>query len=607
MAAPATGSASPAIIRPPRWCSAPPAFSTSRSSPSAPGFSYNITTHDATVAAGALLTVDGGALAAGSTFVFNGLAETNGRFWLNSGGGNDNLTGGTGDDELESGGGADSLSGAAGNDDLNGGTGADTMTGGIGNDTYTVDHLLDTIVESPGSGTDLALSSVTYTLSASVENLTLTGAGAIHGTGNSGANILTGNEGANILTGGAAVDTLYGNGGIDTLEGGTGGDIMYGGTGDDTYYVDSALDQVNELSAADGFDSVRSTVTWTLGANVERLTLTGTAVVNGTGNSLANILLGNSAANQLDGGTGADEMRGAAGNDTYVVDNVGDAIFEISPADGTDTVNSSVTFALGSYMENLVLTGSASINATGNTLVNSLTGNSGANVLNGGAGADTMTGLTGDDTYTVDDLGDVVVEAAGSGTDLVSSGVSYTLSASIENLTLTGSAVSGTGNGAANTITGNNIANTLSGADASDILIGDFGTDTLDGGSLHDSLYGGPSNDDLTGGTGFDGFYFDAPLNAAVNVDDILDFVAADDTIYLDRDIFTGILVDGAIGAAAFRAGAAALDADDRILYDSVTGQIRYDADGTGAAASILFATVTAGLALTSADFFAYT
>ena len=462
------------------------------------------------------------------------------------------------------------------------------MTGKDGNDTYVVDNVGDTVTELAGEGFDTVRSSISYTLGADVERLYLIDS-ATNGTGNAGINILIGNDVANILDGGGSAD------------------VMRGGAGDDLYYVDDVLDQVFEVDPADGFDTVRSSVTFALGSYQERLILTGAAIIDGSGNTLDNVLLGNSAANQLNGGQGADQMRGFGGDDTYIVDNVGDTVTEISLADGTDTVKSSVSFSLGSFQENLVLTGFAAIDGNGNTLVNDLTGNGGNNQLNGGAGADTMTGGAGDDTYTVDNIGDTVVETAGNGTDLVKSGVNYTLSASIENLTLTGSAVSGTGNNAANTINGNNAANTLNGGGNADTLFGSFGTDTLDGGLGNDKLHGGASSDDLTGGAGFDSFYFDAPLNAVVNVDDILDFVVADDTIFLDRAIFTGIAADGAIGAAAFRLGTTALDADDRILYDSATGQIRYDVDGMGGTAAILFATVTSGTSLTSADFVAYT
>jgi serralysin len=165
-------------------------------------------------------------------------------------------------------------------------------------------------------------------------------------------------------------------------------------------------------------------------------------------------------------------------------------------------------------------------------------------------------------------------------------------------LLLTGAgAINGTGNGGANTITGNGGANVLSGG---------AGADTLTGGGGLDDLYGGTGQDDLTGGTGADNFRFDSALSAATNVDDILDFSVVDDTIQLDRDIFTGITVDGTLAAGAFHAGTAAADADDRIVYNAATGEIFYDADGVGGAAQILFAAVNAGTALTNADFVGY-
>ena len=489
-------------------------------------------------------------------------------FSAQTGDSNANVMSGTVDRDFYFGlGGSDVLTGSAGHDFLDGGVGNDSLIGGVGDDTYVVDNAGDQVTEGSSAGTDLVNSSISYTLGANIENLTLIGPAVINGTGNELANLITGNSAGNIL------------------DGGTGADSLSGGLGNDTYVVDNGGDQVFEGGAA-GTDLVNSSISYTLGANLENLTLRGSRTVHGTGNELANTIIGNSAGNILDGGTGADSLSGGLGNDTYVVDNGGDQVFEGSAA-GTDLVNSSISYTLGANLENLTLRGSRTVHGTGNELANTIVGNSAGNILDGAAGADVLSGGLGHDTYVVDNAGDQIIEGISAGADLVNSSISHTLGANLENLTLRGSrTVHGTGNELANTIVGNSAGN------------------ILNGGAGADRLHGGTGNDSLTGGTGADYFAFDTLLSAFTNVDKITDFDVTDDAFQLDDDVFTQAGAVGTLSTNAFHTGTAAHDGDDRIIYDSATGNIYYDADGNAARAQVLFAQINSGVALTNSDFF---
>jgi Ca2+-binding RTX toxin-like protein len=295
--------------------------------------------------------------------------------------GNDVLMGGAGHDQLFGLAGNDTLNGQAGNDLLDGGAGTDTMRGNSGNDTYVVDAAGDVVTELTNEGTDTVQSSITYTLGANVENLTLAGTAAINGTGNGLDNVLIGNSASNALIGGA---------GHDTLNGGAGNDTLVGGDGNDTYIVDAVSDVVTEL-ANEGTDSVQSSVTFTLGANVENLTLTGMAHINGTGSSANNILLGNSGNNVLDGGSGNDTVDGGAGNDTLLGGSGNDAL---SGGDGVDTL-------------------------VGGSGDDQLGGGAGNDMMTGGGGADQFTGGTGNDTMTGGSGNDVYNFARGDGKDTI--------------------------------------------------------------------------------------------------------------------------------------------------------------------------------------------
>ena len=287
---------------------------------------------------------------------------------------------------------------------------------------------------------------------------------------------------------------------------------------------------------------------------------------------------------------------GGAGNDTYYVDDAQDVVIE-ADGGGFDEVFSSISFSLVvQFVEKLVLTGTAGLSGTGNGLNNVLIGNAGANLLDGGAGADSMAGGRGNDTYFADNAGDRVVEYAGAGVDTVRSAVSRGLEANVERLTLVnvGSARTGTGNSLANIITGNSFAN---------VLTGGIGNDSLSGGIGNDTLIGGTGIDRLTGGTGNDFFVFNAPLSAA-NRDYISDFNHLYDTFGLENAVMAKLGAGvHALNPAFFRAGAAAADANDCIVYNRATGYLSYDSNGNGAGGLALLAILTNKPVLAANDF----
>lgn len=396
------------------------------------------------------------------------------------------------------------LVGGRGNDTLDGGAGVNRLEGGEGDDTYVVPiPFIAKISEAADAGTDTLLSGIGASLQdfANVENLTLTT--EISAT-------LEGNRLHNQITGNTRNDTLLGGPGNDTLNGGGGLDLMRGGEDDDTYVLDSLADQVNE-AADEGLDTVQFAGALDLKSfkNVENATLLGDGNDALTGDAQSNLLIGNQGNNLINGadgqdtlfgGGGDDTLQGGAGDDVYLVDSLSDLVREGANA-GNDTVQSVVSWALGSTTENLVLLGGASLDATGNAGANALSGNDGDNLLDGMGGMDSMAGGLGDDTYRLDSLSDLVTEAADAGIDTIEFAGSLDLTsyANIDNLRLQGAGNdTATGNALNNLLVGNSGNNNLVGAEGDDTLEGGAGADTLAGGRGNDTYVVETSNDALT-------------------------------------------------------------------------------------------------------------
>ncbi|MEI7475761.1 MAG: calcium-binding protein, partial [bacterium] len=425
--------------------------------------------------------------------------------------------GGAGDDlyEFNIGSGQDAVNDASGNDSIQftGRNKADATFIQVGSNLEISFANGDKItLENGGIETfkfadgDLLLSNITLTKPGTTANDTLIGS-----------------EYSDIITGLAGNDILRGLAGNDTLDGGVGNDTLEGGMGNDTYYVDNILDIVTE-SADQGTDTIKTTVSYTLSANVENMELLSNAL-NATGNNLSNYLKGNASDNILDGKAGIDTLEGGLGNDTYIVDNNSDVVIEDDEAGIDKVLSSAADYTLSANVENIEITSTVGVKATGNILDNILKGNIGNDTLDGGEGFDTLIGGLGNDTYVVDNATDIIIESANSGIDTVNATSFYTLSDNVENLVLIGvNALEGEGNSLANTITGNDNGNFLSGMGGNDVLIGGSGSDVLSGGTGSDSLSGGLGNDTylfnvgdsvdtITDNGGVDSIYFGSNIN----------------------------------------------------------------------------------------------
>ncbi|MCA0433612.1 MAG: M10 family metallopeptidase C-terminal domain-containing protein [Proteobacteria bacterium] len=468
-------------------------------------------------------------------------------------------------------------------------------------------------------------------------------------TGGAGADTITGNVLSNILIGLGGADTLDGLDGDDHIYGGLGNDTINGGGGTDTVYFDALWENLLYL-----FDSATQTFTFYNGFEVDKVTgveyfvdansviiaaadlaemSTGMLSVSAVtpsvseGNSGVKAMTFKAALSApvdedvtfnwtLQFGTGASaasasDFAGATSGTVTILAGQSEALITLNVnGDTAYELNESFTLQISNASGGTIITQAtasgtilnddvAPVTVTGNKYANNLGakngddkvyglggndklyGYGGNDLLDGGAGNDTMYGGTGNDTYIVNSSRDVVVEGANAGTDTVRTSLAaYTLGANVENLVFTGSsAFRGTGNGLANTIKGGANADTLNGLGGADVL---------------------------WGGAGKDSFNFTTALSDS-NVDRIMDFNTAQDTIRLENAIFTALTRTGALATGAFNLGSSASEADDRILFDQATGHLYYDADGFGGTDAVKFATINvAGLTgtLTAADFF---
>ena len=445
--------------------------------------------------------------------------------------------------------GDDTIFGRGGDDRIFGGLGADTLNGGEGTDTAI--YIYDA---SAGVHVNLATGrgysgSATGDVLVSIENLH----GSYRGDwlfGNDAPNRLRGAWGNDLLKGGGGTDHLQGDDDNDTLMGGAGPDTLDGGA-----HVDTAS---YEQSPAGVLVSILPVFMVAYNGDAEGDTLI--SIENLTGSGHNDQLFGDNAnANVIRGLNGHDELKGFGGDDR-------------------------------------------------------LEGGQGNDILEGGAGADTLIGGSDWDTARYSDSpAGVHVELGPGGAALGGDAHGDTLSG-IEHLTGSDHTDYLFGDRNANNIRGLDGTDYLHGGAGSDLLQGDDGDDHLYAGTDvpgvvgRDTLNGGRGNDTLEGHSGEDRFLFTTPLDPMLNVDVITGFNVDDDTIDLDRNIFSSDLTLGSsVAGSQFVTGTGALDAGDRIIYDDLTGDVFYDSDGTGATAAIRFAQLSAGLELTNFDFFVVT
>ncbi len=575
------------------------------------------------------------------------------------------LVGGAGNDVLTGGYGYDSLLGGAGSDYFEA-SASGSAIGGLGNDTIDGGAILDRLNYLDANTVSYAASSGPVRVDLAT-GLAADGAGGtdtlrhidlVRGSGfndtligksgiGSGFEMFWGNAGNDTINGGAIVDTLnntdFNRAGFSQLDIAVTVDLAAGtatGQGNDT------LININQASGSNRADTLRGSnrtdVTETFegrggndrvdgrgGSDVVYYQYAGNGVnvnlATGVGNAgagdvdtIANVdgIRGSNYNDTLTGGSGANFFRGRGGNDTI------DGGAGVDRVDYVDSVQG-VVVTLGGTTTGSARDGQAILN--GQTVA---AGTPGATIgtdtlrhIEAVRGSDFNDTLIGSNIATQETFegrkGNDLIDGNGgidrAGYFQATAGVAVTLGRAGAD----GTAADGYGTrdtlrdienvqgsrDFADRLSGSERANVLEGLGGNDTLSGGAGADTLLGGAGNDLLIGGAGNDLLTGGAGRDLLRFASAPNASSNVDRVSGFVAADDTFQLDDAAFVGIGPTGPLATGAFHAGAAAADAGDRVIYDSATGRLYFDADGSAAGTQVLFATLAAGTALSAADF----
>ena len=480
--------------------------------------------------------------------------------------------------------------------------------------------------------------------------------GPDHGTGivwngTAAADKIDGGYHNDTLNGAGGNDTLWGGGGTDLIGGNGGSDRLVGGAGDDVYEINDSGDTVVEdPGPSSGSDTVRSTIDYQLGANVEHLQLVGSTAHDGTGNALANRLTGNDEDNVLEGGAGNDTIDGGGGSNVavfsaartqYAISHSGNGGYAVAGPDGIDQIRNIQFLKFAGQLQTI---GSAAPNAPPDSLVLSKSSVSEDTLVTTIVAGLAAHDADGDDvSYSLVDGGGfftldgsnlllakaldyetktqhiVTIEAKDGYGGVLRQSFTIQVSDVAETPATPTTPTDPTNPGSPSTpsvpqpltLIGTPGIDTLTGASANDVIKGMAGKDTLVGNAGNDKLYGGLGNDMLTGGSGQDIFLFDTALgrtnvaNKRANLDKITDFVVADDTIHLAKSVFKAVGKKGVLKQAAFYSGSHAHDADDRIIFDKKTGALFYDSDGNGDTAAIQFATLSKNLkGMSFRDFF---